>query len=103
MVSQGAENSALPLPTSTPLLAVSAIPQSAIFPIASWRPRDGRGEAFDKWWRNVLQLLHAFDVTEQQLSDEPPAMPSIAKDPIVTRTLAACRECNRPCYTILCL
>ena len=36
MVSQGTENSALPLPAATPLLAVSAIPQSALFPIAKW-------------------------------------------------------------------
>ena len=86
MVSQGSENSALPLPATTPLLAVSAIPQSALFPIANWRPRDGRGETFTKWWRNVLQLLHAFDVTEEQLNDEPPAMPSVAEEPIVTRS-----------------
>ena len=85
MVAQGDENSPSLMLLHTPLLAVSPIPSKDLFPIPPWRARDGRGPAYDKWWRAVQSLLNAFDITVDRLGEHPPANPSSAQASIVTR------------------
>ena len=85
MVAQGDENSPSLMLLQTPLLAVSPIPSKDLFPIPPWRARDGRGPAYDKWWRAVQSLLNAFDITVDRLGEQPPAIASSAQASIITR------------------
>ena len=84
MVAQGVADLSFENAALSPLLATAPIPSAKLFPIPSWRPRDGRNDSYDKWLRAVRQLLAAFDITEERLEEQPPA-PIVSSSMIVTR------------------
>ena len=84
MVTQGVGDLPRSAAPATPFFAVSPISSGQLFPIPVWRCRDGRNDEFEEWQRAVKQLLNAFNVTMEQLKEEPPTPPS-AKHQVVTR------------------